>query len=190
MAPSATTTTTLEEYGSLSVKTIPTYPSLSNLDQDGLHFRSLPAGQSIAKQMIGRALQKRVQSIDDNTCDPGDEDAFFVADMGEVYRQHLRWKKNLKRVKPHYGEFFLSFSQNTHFLTLHTDLSPLQPSNATPILRSSVCLPSLALASTVPPSQRSRWSFARVLTPLASSTPSPARPSLTFATLPKKGSNR
>jgi ornithine decarboxylase len=34
----------------------------------------------------------------------GEEDAFFVADLGEVYRQHLRWKKNLGRVKPHYGK--------------------------------------------------------------------------------------
>ena len=31
------------------------------------------------------------------------EDAFYVADMGEVYRQHLRWKMNLARVKPFYG---------------------------------------------------------------------------------------
>jgi ornithine decarboxylase len=26
-----------------------------------------------------------------------------VADLGEVYRQHLRWKLNLPRVKPFYG---------------------------------------------------------------------------------------
>jgi hypothetical protein len=26
-----------------------------------------------------------------------------VADMGEIYRQHLRWKMNLGRVKPFYG---------------------------------------------------------------------------------------
>ena len=31
------------------------------------------------------------------------EDAFFVADMGHVYRQHSRWTRNLGRVKPFYG---------------------------------------------------------------------------------------
>jgi ornithine decarboxylase len=29
-----------------------------------------------------------------------------VADLGDVYRQHLRWKLNLPRVKPFYGERF------------------------------------------------------------------------------------
>jgi ornithine decarboxylase len=30
-----------------------------------------------------------------------------VADLGEVYRQHLRWKLNLPRVRPFYGESLL-----------------------------------------------------------------------------------
>ncbi|KAF2749938.1 ornithine decarboxylase [Sporormia fimetaria CBS 119925] len=59
------------------------------------------AGQ--AKQLIGEALKARVEAIDHDVCGVGDEDAFFVADLGEVYRQHLRWKKNLARVKPHYA---------------------------------------------------------------------------------------
>lgn len=29
--------------------------------------------------------------------------AFFIADLGEVYRQHLRWVKHLPRVIPHYA---------------------------------------------------------------------------------------
>lgn len=48
-------------------------------------------------------MNQRIEGIDTDICDVGEEDAFFVADMGEVYRQHLRWKSNLKRVKPHYG---------------------------------------------------------------------------------------
>lgn len=54
-------------------------------------------------QLIGEALHKRVASVDHELCEPGDEDTFFVADLGEVYRQHLRWKKTLPRVKPFYG---------------------------------------------------------------------------------------
>jgi ornithine decarboxylase len=61
-------------------------------------------GASSSKQLIGAALKSRVEAIDHDICDVGDEDTFFVADLGEVYRQHLRWKKNLARVKPHYGK--------------------------------------------------------------------------------------
>jgi ornithine decarboxylase len=57
-----------------------------------------------AQQLIGQALKQRVDAIDPEDCEAGEEDAFFVADLGEVYRQHLRWKLHLARVKPHYGE--------------------------------------------------------------------------------------
>lgn len=60
-------------------------------------------GAAIAKHLIGDALRQRVESIDHESCDPGDEDTFFVGDLGEVYRQHMRWKKNLPRVKPFYA---------------------------------------------------------------------------------------
>ncbi|KAI5865609.1 pyridoxal-dependent decarboxylase [Durotheca rogersii] len=60
-------------------------------------------GPVVAKQLIGDALRQRVEGIDHEACDPGDEDTFFVSDLGEVYRQHLRWKKNLPRVKPFYA---------------------------------------------------------------------------------------
>jgi ornithine decarboxylase len=56
------------------------------------------------KQLIGEALHQRVEAVDHELCEPGDEDTFYVADLGEVYRQHLRWKMNLPRVKPFYGE--------------------------------------------------------------------------------------
>ncbi|KAI9739618.1 MAG: Ornithine decarboxylase [Cirrosporium novae-zelandiae] len=55
------------------------------------------------KDLIGEAFQDRVSKVDPNTCEPGEEDAFFVADLGEVYRQHLRWKLHLPRVKPFYA---------------------------------------------------------------------------------------
>ncbi|KAH0553399.1 Ornithine decarboxylase [Trichoglossum hirsutum] len=55
------------------------------------------------KQLIGDTLRSRVEGIDHDRCDAGDEDAFFVADLGEIYRQHIRWKVNLKRVKPFYA---------------------------------------------------------------------------------------
>ena len=69
------------------------------------YLRGLANGKLVAKQMIGDALRQRVESIDYEYCEPGDEDTFFVADLGEVYRQHLRWKLNLPRVKPFYGKY-------------------------------------------------------------------------------------
>ncbi|GAB1314111.1 Ornithine decarboxylase [Madurella fahalii] len=56
-----------------------------------------------AKQLIGDALRERIENINHEFCEPGEEDTFFVADLGEVYRQHLRWKLNLPRVKPFYA---------------------------------------------------------------------------------------
>ena len=60
--------------------------------------------KSTPQQLIGDALRQRVENIDHEFCEPGDEDTFFVADLGEVYRQHMRWKLNLPRVRPFYGE--------------------------------------------------------------------------------------
>lgn len=55
------------------------------------------------KNLIEQALKEKVENVDHEACEPGDEDTFFVADLGEVYRQHMRWKKNLARVKPFYA---------------------------------------------------------------------------------------
>ncbi|KAF4553912.1 Ornithine decarboxylase-like protein [Elsinoe fawcettii] len=100
MAPSATTTALIEDYGTLSLKTCDTTTNgVKNIKLSEIADNGIARSQA----MIGEALKKRVEAIDEDTCAPGDEDAFFVADMGEVYRQHLRWKKNLQRVKPHYA---------------------------------------------------------------------------------------
>jgi ornithine decarboxylase len=93
MAPSAITIT--EEYTPLCFKTA--------LSADNTFAPSDNHSGHVAKKLIGDALRARVDSVDQDICGAGEEDAFFVADLGEVYRQHLRWKKNLARVKPHYA---------------------------------------------------------------------------------------
>lgn len=60
-------------------------------------------GGKATKEMIGAALQRHIQNVDPHSCEAGAEDAFFVADLGDVYRQHMRWKQHLKRVTPHYA---------------------------------------------------------------------------------------
>ncbi|KAF1987810.1 ornithine decarboxylase [Aulographum hederae CBS 113979] len=67
------------------------------------HGADVIRGSAAAKSLIGNALKTRVQSVNGDVCEPGEEDAFFVADLGEVYRQFMRWKMNLPRVKPHYA---------------------------------------------------------------------------------------
>ncbi len=93
MAPSATSIT--QQYASIDINENPLRVN-STIHDNGKEY-----GKSLTRDV----LKGRVEAIDTDTCAAGDEDAFFVADMGEVYRQHIRWKKNLKRVKPHYGAF-------------------------------------------------------------------------------------
>ncbi|KAI8590047.1 pyridoxal-dependent decarboxylase [Geranomyces variabilis] len=59
----------------------------------------LPA--SVCTRSIASILESRV--IDYDAMDPEAEDAFYVADMGEIVRQQARWHKLLPRVEPFYA---------------------------------------------------------------------------------------
>ena len=103
MAPSATT------YTETTTTTTPlTLSAVNTVFDRGLGDVQFSQYDEVktSKELIGEALKARLDKIDHEVCEAGEEDAFFVADMGEVYRQHLRWKKNLKRVKPFYGKCF------------------------------------------------------------------------------------
>lgn len=60
-------------------------------------------GEQLSQAAVKDALWRRSGTVDQDTCEAGEEDTFFVADLGDVYRQHMRWKTNLPRVKPHYA---------------------------------------------------------------------------------------
>jgi hypothetical protein len=98
MSPSAITT----------IETTPSFTSLNSYYDEKSSYIELN-GANIPKHIIGTALKEKVENIDHEACEPGDEDTFFVADLGEVYRQHMRWKLNLPRVKPFYGMFCFLF---------------------------------------------------------------------------------
>ncbi|KAI0997577.1 Ornithine decarboxylase [Podosphaera aphanis] len=94
----------------MSPSAITTIETVSSVNSFNLNFGKpksphleLNHGVNISRKLIGQALKKRIESIDHNTCEAGDEDTFFVADLGEVYRQHMRWKKHLPRVRPFYA---------------------------------------------------------------------------------------
>lgn len=73
------------------------------LGQVSKHGDDLLQSGLTAKESVLHVLKKRAAEVDTDRCEPGEEDAFYVADMGEVYRQHMRWKMNLGRVKPFYA---------------------------------------------------------------------------------------
>ncbi|KAG0048289.1 hypothetical protein BGZ83_006727 [Gryganskiella cystojenkinii] len=52
---------------------------------------------------IDQMLQARLASFDPESEDAEAENAFYVADLGEVYRQHLRWKALLPRIEPFFA---------------------------------------------------------------------------------------
>src|SRR6185369_10355709 len=60
---------------------------------------NLPVEQVLKRQV--NTLNKVVAA--DEFGDTETENAFFVADLGEVQRQHSRWKDLLPRVEPYYG---------------------------------------------------------------------------------------
>jgi len=91
-----------------AIQTLETIPSLTSVhsffeNSKNSYREHTNHGVNTPKKLIGDALKERIESIDHNVCEAGEEDTFFVADLGEVYRQHMRWKLNLPRVKPFYA---------------------------------------------------------------------------------------
>lgn len=48
-------------------------------------------------------IHQKLASYNSLKCE-GDQNAFFIGDLGEVYRQHLRWKALLPRIEPFFGK--------------------------------------------------------------------------------------
>ncbi|KAG9289820.1 hypothetical protein G9A89_015400 [Geosiphon pyriformis] len=63
-------------------------------------IQSLPVDQVLKNQIL--PPNNSITAVEDLGDSEGDN-AFFVADLGEIRRQHLRWKKLLPRVKPYYA---------------------------------------------------------------------------------------
>lgn len=68
------------------------------------------------KGLVEESLAKLVKSIvteENHHTDNENDEPFLVADMGEIYRQHDRWKRCLPRVTPFYctdGTVFFHYS--------------------------------------------------------------------------------
>jgi ornithine decarboxylase len=53
-------------------------------------------------QLVDIAIESQISHITKRAVVGGDE-SFFVADLGQVIRQHRRWMKSLPGVHPYYG---------------------------------------------------------------------------------------
>ncbi|GEQ69811.1 hypothetical protein JCM33374_g3486 [Metschnikowia sp. JCM 33374] len=60
-------------------------------------------GSDKSQDLVKKALLSQVSQIDQDVCDAGDEDSFFVADLGQVSRAYNLWKEKLPQVHAHYA---------------------------------------------------------------------------------------
>lgn len=56
------------------------------------------------EELIDLAIESNISRINKRGAVGGDE-SFFIADLGQIARQHKRWKQNLPNVRPYYGTY-------------------------------------------------------------------------------------
>nr|UOP57126.1 putative ornithine decarboxylase [Thecaphora frezii] len=74
-------------------------PPLDDLDV----IKPIDGYEPIYTGSIDSQLRKVLADIDVDECEANGENAFFVANLAEIYRQHLRWLRALPRVVPFYA---------------------------------------------------------------------------------------
>lgn len=83
------------------------YDVLSNIKPDSPQVNDLKVSdvryESPERNVIGKALFNHINKIDPDTCEPGQEDSFFVADLGQIKKAVNYWKSKLPQVLPHYA---------------------------------------------------------------------------------------
>ncbi|KAG2183404.1 hypothetical protein INT43_006410 [Umbelopsis isabellina] len=52
---------------------------------------------------VSQVIKKRIEAINDENQESEEGDAFFVADIGVIKRQHKKWKTVLPRIEPFYA---------------------------------------------------------------------------------------
>jgi ornithine decarboxylase len=72
-------------------------PHISEQSQEGIK-------PTFNKPVI-QVIREKLESMNEERWESDEENSFFVADLGEVQRQHLTWKALLPRIEPFYGKF-------------------------------------------------------------------------------------
>ncbi|KAG0746718.1 hypothetical protein G6F57_002708 [Rhizopus arrhizus] len=67
-------------------------------------IKSVPSPDvCINNSPVEQIAREKIQSISNQKWESDQENAFFVGDLGEVFRQHLRWKALLPRIEPFFA---------------------------------------------------------------------------------------
>jgi hypothetical protein len=69
-------------------------------------LRKLPPGE-----LVDRAIENYIARVTNSSIDE-ETRSFFIADLGQVTRQHIRWVQNLPNVRPYYGILLLTTSSS------------------------------------------------------------------------------
>jgi hypothetical protein len=82
---------------------LPSPPPETDDDNTLLKIRSESADFLVRAGILEAALASAANQ-------PDAEAAFFIADLGHIYRQHKRWQECLPNVTPYYGEVSSPFN--------------------------------------------------------------------------------
>ncbi|KAG0301167.1 hypothetical protein BGZ98_008564 [Dissophora globulifera] len=72
----------------------------TQMEMNGTAKINLP---EVHTRSVSDMLEARLAAFDPQSGDAEAENAFYVADLGEVYRQHLRWKTLMPRIEPFFA---------------------------------------------------------------------------------------
>jgi ornithine decarboxylase len=85
-------------------------PRETNLPEKVIHTpRNVEYRKSSPDELVDLAIEGNIARIAKRSLVGGDE-SFFVADIGQVIRQHRRWTQNLPGIRPYYGMKFYRLS--------------------------------------------------------------------------------
>lgn len=84
----------------------PSFETNNEFDSDVL-LKNQPIPKRLqnfeTKSVVASGLRSKIANIDHDSCEAGDEDSFFVADIGAVVRNYRLWQQELPQVQPHYA---------------------------------------------------------------------------------------
>ena len=85
-------------------------PCVNNMPLLKQQQQQLPLDLPVIHNLpIQQVIEEKIESVSILKWESDQENAFFVADIGEVYRQHLRWKSLLPRIEPFFGKHEFEF---------------------------------------------------------------------------------
>src|SRR5436305_6427505 len=87
-----------------SVEVEQIHPKLFTTKRTRVHTTQKNDLPRINTSSVKEVLKSRILSLNMDDSEAENDNAVIVADIGEIYRQHLRWKAHLPRVKPFYGK--------------------------------------------------------------------------------------